>query len=244
MSLPIVLKLKAKIKSMIPEKYMPAVVRMKGACLGYGQKSYAQHGEDLILRAICGPKHEGFYVDVGAHHPHFLSNTYYFYRRGWQGINIDAMPNSMKTFRKARKRDVNLELAISNNKQLATFYMFNNSCLNTFSAKYAEALQKDAGIKLVAEKKITTTPLSEVLDQYVPHGRVIDFLSVDVEEYDVEVLKSNNWERYRPRVVVVEAHNFSLASPEKSAIYTYMLTKNYQLHYVSVENLFFLLRSP
>lgn len=52
----------------------------------------------------------GFYVDVGAHHPMRFSNTYFFYRMGWSGINIDAMPGSMKEFKKYRRRDINLEL--------------------------------------------------------------------------------------------------------------------------------------
>ncbi len=236
MKVPVLLKIKEKVKNVFP-----VLSRIKVACFGHATKSYAQNGEDLLLRAIFGSKSFGFYVDVGAHHPCFLSNTHYFYRRGWHGINIDAMPNSMKPFRKLRKRDINLELAISNKKQSETFYIFNNSPNNTFSSEYAEELKKDPSYKLIAEKKITTTTLSEVLDQYLPNGTVIDFLSIDAEEYDFEVLKSNNWKQYRPRVVVVEAHNFSLKSPEKNAIYKYMLTNNYQLHYVSWVNLFFLL---
>ena len=60
------------------------------------QYSFSQEGEDLVLARIFEGKKNGFYVDIGAHHPTRFSNTHYFYRRGWSGINIDAMPGSMK----------------------------------------------------------------------------------------------------------------------------------------------------
>ena len=60
--------------------------------------SYSQQGEDMILKSLFQDHQSGFYVDVGAHHPSRFSNTYFFYLRGWRGINIDAMPGSMAAF--------------------------------------------------------------------------------------------------------------------------------------------------
>jgi hypothetical protein len=74
--------------------------------------SYAQEGEDMVLRRIFEDQPLGFYVDVGAHHPVRFSTTYFFYRRGCRGINIDATPGSMDAFRRLRPRDINLEVAI------------------------------------------------------------------------------------------------------------------------------------
>jgi len=68
----------------------------------YALKSYSQEGEDMILRRIFEDNETGFYVDVGAHHPARFSNTNYFYKRGWRGLNIDAMPGSMSKFKKYR----------------------------------------------------------------------------------------------------------------------------------------------
>jgi len=73
---------------------------------GYALKSYSQEGEDMILRRLFEKQLTGFYVDVGAHHPKRFSNTYFFYKQGWHGINIDAMPGSMKLFEKIRPRDI------------------------------------------------------------------------------------------------------------------------------------------
>lgn len=78
----------------------------------FHHKSYSQEGEDMILSRIFGDKKNGFYVDVGAHHPFRFSNTYLFYKRGWLGINIDAMPGSMRLFDRFRKNDINIESAI------------------------------------------------------------------------------------------------------------------------------------
>src|SRR5688500_4139273 len=97
------------------------------------QRGYAQEGEDLILQLMLAWRANGFYVDVGAHHPQFDSNTYLFYKRGWSGINIDAMPNSMKLFNRLRPRDINLELAISKKSEELTYYLFNTPQLNGFS---------------------------------------------------------------------------------------------------------------
>lgn len=77
-------------------------------------KSYSQEGEDMILHRIFERQCKGFYVDIGAHHPFRFSNTYLFYKRGWSGINIDAMPGSMNIFNKFRNRDINLEYGIGN----------------------------------------------------------------------------------------------------------------------------------
>jgi len=100
----------------------------------YYEKSWSQEGEDLILsRYFENLKANGFYVDVGAHHHLRFSNTYKFYKQGWYGINIDAMPGSMDLFNRLRPRDINLEKSVSDSKQIMTYYAFNEPALNGFS---------------------------------------------------------------------------------------------------------------
>lgn len=99
---------------------------------GYALKSYSQEGEDIILRRFFGLNKKGFYVDVGAHHPKRFSNKYFFYKKGWKGINIDAIPWSMNVFKKVRPRDINIEVPISSKKQKLKYYGFNESALNGF----------------------------------------------------------------------------------------------------------------
>ena len=84
----------------------------------------------MILNRFFERKRNGFYVDVGAHHPKRFSNTYTFYKKGWRGVNIDAMPGSMEKFKKIRPRDINLEFAISNKNGTLVYHMFNEPALN------------------------------------------------------------------------------------------------------------------
>jgi len=196
---------------------------------GYALKSYSQEGEDMILRRIFERKKIGFYVDVGACHPKRFSNTYFFYKRGWRGINVDAMPGSMKFFQKIRARDINLEVAISNKKQELTYYMFNEPALNSFSKSLSKERDRKGEYKIYKEIKIKTFTFEEILDDYLPKDIEIDFLSIDVEGLDFQVLKSNNWCKYKPKIILIEALDFSFDKNRNSKIYRFLIDKDYHL---------------
>src|SRR5713226_7824178 len=99
----------------------------------FSHVSYSQFGEDMVLKKIFQDKPDGFYVDVGAFHPKYYSNTYLLYLKGWKGINIDATPGSMEAFKRIRPRDCNLEMPIGSRKQTLTYYMFEEPAFNGFS---------------------------------------------------------------------------------------------------------------
>lgn len=164
-------------------------------------RSYSQSGEDMILNTIFCNTKKGFYVDIGANNPWIQSNTCFFYEKGWNGINIDATPGSMKQFNFRRKRDINLEIPISDTKETLKYYMFEPSFYNTFNAEISMKL-KD---KLIDTKELNTRKLSLILDNYCPNQE-IDFLSIDTEGFDLKILKSNNWDKYRPKIIVIEVH--------------------------------------
>jgi len=170
----------------------------------YWVESFSQEGEDMLLRKIFENSKPGFYVDVGAHHPQKFSNTYYFYKRNWIGINIDAAPGSMKQFNILRKRDINVEAAVSNEAGELTFYMFEEPALNTLDKDLAKQRLAEKKNKLTGEIKVQTETLADILTEHMPSNREIDFLSVDVEGFDLEVLTSNDWQKFRPKFVVVE----------------------------------------
>jgi hypothetical protein len=96
------------------------------------KKSYSQSGEDLILNTILGNLKSRFYVDIGANNPTVQSNTHFFYKKGWNGINVDALPGSMKIFKRIRPRDINLEIPISDIEENKMYYMFSPSFYNSF----------------------------------------------------------------------------------------------------------------
>ncbi len=192
-------------------------------------RSYSQDGEDMILKALFEQKkgYKGFFVDVGAHHPVRFSNTKFFYDRGWRGINIEPTPNAIKAFRLFRKRDTNLNIGIGPEKGQLTFYCFNEPALNSFSKEVSEKIHNSGGkYKIIKELPIEVLPLSEVFDTYLPQGKVIDFISIDVEGLDYQVLLSNNWDKYQPEVILVE-ENVNVDEINKSPIYQFLKSKGY-----------------
>ncbi len=159
----------------------------------------------MILRRIFEKKENGFYVDIGAHHPKRFSNTYFFYKRGWRGINVDAMPGSMNLFRKLRKRDKNIEVGIGSKEGYLDYYIFNEPALNGFSKEISSDRDKKSGkYKILDIKNVRVITLAAILEEHLPARMTIDFLSIDVEGLDVDVLESNDWNRFRPKVVLVE----------------------------------------
>jgi len=221
--------IKSLLKKLIPTKYWETPNSFYHLYLNsHAGTYYSQEGEDILLSRIFGEQAEGFYVDVGAHHPRRFSNTCFFYKRGWRGINIDALPGSMKVFQKLRPHDINLELAVSEREQVLTYYMFNEPALNGFSKTISEKRQTD-------EYKITNTidvlafPLYVILDKHLPLGQSIDFLSVDVEGLDLQVLESNDWKKYSPKVILVEILANNLTAIENDPVYNYMVNQGYIL---------------
>ncbi len=191
--------------------------------------AYSQEGEDLILGRIFEESPAGFYVDVGAHHPTRYSNTYFFYLKGWRGINIDAMPNSMNAFRRDRPRDINLEIAIaSRSGERRTFHVFNEPALNTFDEALAlERASGPYGHKIVARQSVVTQRLEDILGAQVPSGTLIDFMSVDVEGLDLEVLQSNDWQRFRPGYVLAECFGVPMSGLAAHPVTAFLATVDY-----------------
>ena len=200
---------------------------------------FSQNGEDILLQRIFHNKKKGFFVDVGAHHPVRFSNTYKLYLQGWKGINIDAMPGSMDAFKGARPQDINLEIGISDSHKELEFFVFNKPALNTFSK--IEASKKDGynGFRVVKKIKVRTQPLSDVLDENITENRKIDYLNIDVEGLDFQVLKSNNWEKYRPEIISVENLN-SNVPVYKDDVYTFLNEQGYHLISVLFNTMFFI----
>jgi FkbM family methyltransferase len=124
-----------------------------------------------------------------------LSNTYGFYRRGWQGLNVDARPGSMRRFRLLRRRDINVEAAIGKSPGTATFFL---SDVDRHANSLTAAEHHDQSMT------VEVTTLAELLTGNLAPGQPIDFMSVDVEGHDLEVLLGNDWTLWRPEFVLVE----------------------------------------
>jgi FkbM family methyltransferase len=193
----------------------------------YHRLCFSQEGEDLLLfQRLLSDKKNGFYVDVGAHHPQRFSNTYKFYLSGWRGINIDPMPNIMTIFDKIRPRDINLELGIAGKDGRLAYYCFDEPALNTFD--------KDCALRrrlpIISTTDIRVRTLVDVFNEYIPPHQTIDFLTIDVEGLDLNVLKSNDWEYYRPTYVLAESlEMISIQDILNTELNLYMVSMGYRL---------------
>jgi FkbM family methyltransferase len=182
----------------------------------------------MVLRGIFGAKKDGFYVDIGAHHPIYFSNTYHFYLKGWRGINIEATPEVISQFNQLRKKDLNLNVCIGpESGKEVTFFEFDQPALNTTIEDVANESEK-RGFKLTRKRKMTTQNINEIIKANLPSGKEIDFLSIDIEGLDEMVLGTLDFDKYKPKVIVVEEHKFNMAAP-KSTMMDVLLEKDYIL---------------
>ena len=194
----------------------------------------------MILRRIFEEKRGGFFVDIGAHHPYRFSNTYLFYKQGWKGLNIDAMPGSMGVFCKKRPRDINIEIGVGEENCELKYYIFNEPALNGFSKELSNNREKnDDPYRIIQTKIIKVKPLVEILDEYLPQNQIMDFMSIDVEGKDLSVLRSNNWEKYRPQFVLVEILESSLNDLKQNPVKEFMVNQGYEIFAKSMNTVFF-----
>lgn len=209
-----------------------------------GEKSYSQEGEDRVLASLLfrvrgnNQSKQGFYIDIGAHHPFRFSNTYLFYRSGWRGLNIDAMPNSMRLFNIFRSRDINLEIGIGRNVEELNFYIFNEPAINTFDPALAK--ERNGGVWNITEiRKIPVMPLSLILEQNLPENTAIEFMTIDVEGMDLTVLQSNNWEKFRPKIILIEVYGTSIDVVCRDPAFALLIENGYSFCSKTVNTLFF-----
>ncbi len=170
------------------------------------QSSFSQSGEDLLIDAFLGHMEKGFYVDIGAHDHIALSNTCKFYLRGWNGIQVEPNYKKIDHFKKYRPRTTSLNIGIGERSR-STFFIFDSAIISTFSEEEAR-VHESFGHVIIEKTEIEVIPLKAVFETHL-NGNTIDFMSVDTEGYDLEVLKTNDWNKYRPRLVIIETAEYN-----------------------------------
>jgi len=201
-----------KIKSLVP-----LIIEKRGAHKYYiwgnkkdyrlsgFKKSYSQDGEDMLLISLYEdiPDYKGFYLDIGVHDPIRYSNTHFFYEKGWRGINIDATPGSMKRFEELRPEDINIECGVSDVNDELLYYCFIEPALNSFNSALSEDRIKK-GWEIKEKIKVKTRPINDILKEYLPTNRCIDFINVDIEGMEIQILKKFDFEKYAPKYFLIE----------------------------------------
>ncbi len=190
---------------------------------------YAQGGEDAIVSktfAYLLPVQKGFYVDIGAYHPFQHSNTYLLYKSGWRGINIDPRPGSKDLFDKYRKGDINIEAGIASQNGKMTYYILKDAAtMNTFSRKNLEKLNLLDRVKATVDIPVYT--YETMLKQY--NGtQSVDYLNIDAEGFEMDILTGINFERSAPKVISIEQNDIlSLSDVLSTPVALFLKEKKY-----------------
>ena len=165
----------------------------------------SQEGEDILIKRLLKSHYHspGFYVDIGAFDPVRFSNTYHYYLQGWQGINIEPSPGARQKFNRCRPRDTTLELGIAEAESQLEYFRFQEPAFNTFDC--AKAKLAEARSQLIQTIPVQVVPLDQVLNLHLAAHQQITFMSIDVEGFELSVLNSSDWQRYRPLIVCIEA---------------------------------------
>ena len=199
--------------------------------------SYAQNFEDVILSRVFADKKEGCYVDVGAQHPLYDSVTKAFYDRGWQGINIEPVKEYYELLAKERERDLNLNLAVGETESELDFFELEGTGLSTFDRATAERLAAEEGYN-INSYQVPVVKLADILEQHL--NCQIDFLKIDVEGWEEQVILGNDWSKFRPTVIVVEATIPNSPTRTETNITEILKEQNYQQVYFDGLNDYYL----
>ena len=166
----------------------------------YQKKSYSLNGVDLNIDYIFKTKKNGFYLDIGAQHPISNNNTYLLFNKGWRGINIDLDKKNIDLFNIVRPNDINLNYAISDSEKEADLYYYHESSpINTLS----KDVSNFQNAKVSKVKRVRTKILNNILDDINLQNH-IDYMSIDVEGCEEQVLKGFNIKKYKPSVISIE----------------------------------------
>jgi FkbM family methyltransferase len=190
------------------------------------EKFFGQTSEDAILAKLM-PDKKGFYVDIGCGHPIKFSNTFLFYKRGWKGICVDPISLNTRLFKVLRRRDFVLNSLVGTSKTKIDFWEFEPYGLSTSNEKVAKSVLGIKDVRLVKFSKLEVLPLSQIVPEL--SFELPTLLSVDVEGMDLDVLKSNDWNKFRPHVICIEEwRDTKLNKIELTPVEIFLTKLNYE----------------
>jgi FkbM family methyltransferase len=200
--------------------------------------TYAQNSEDLMLYRALKDETSGFYIDVGAAEPNSHSVTRAFYERGWSGVNVEPNPWFFARLQAARPRDVNLQVAVSDSSGSATFYFVGeNTGLSTLDRPLADWHRSQGQVILEAE--IPALTLARICEDHVG-DKTVHFLKLDVEGAELLALRGHDFSRWRPWIIVGEAHDAERTNEGWKAWADLHITNEYRFEYNDGLNRFYI----
>ena len=202
----------------------------------------SQFGEDKKILKLFKYQKNGTYLDLGCFHPIRQNNTYLFHKLGWKGINIDLNQLTIDMFNVARPKDKNICAAISDKKGVKNlFFDHDLSSLNTINKNHTKFLKKAFRNVNLKKKKIKTETLSNIIKKN--NIKKIDFMNIDIEGHEFEVLKTLNFKYLDIKVICIEIVNYDNYSKKirikKAEIFKILKRNNYYLKFKTYVNYIF-----
>jgi hypothetical protein len=191
-----------------------------------GKVYFSQTGEDQIIEYYLKTyikKEHGFYLDIGCNHPTNISNTFFFYLQGWKGICIDLNERYNKEWRKIRPKDIFINAVISDEDRDVNVYKFFPDAVSTIDENIKDEWMKY--FQYVSTEIHRSKKLTSILDQYISKESEIDFLTIDIEGAELQALKSLDFKKYRPKMIIAESH-YQLENKENE-LRVFLETNNY-----------------
>ena len=186
--------------------------------------SHAQNFEDVMLRRALQDIEIGSYIDIGAADPYSDSVTLWFYENGWRGINVEPDPHYFSRLAEARSEDINLQCVVGASSENVIFCVTAVGGLSTGSMRRLDAIFNDE--HLVANPIVVPAiTLDQLLNLRL--GKEVDFLKIDVEGMEVDILCSTPFRNQRPRIIVVEATEANCQIPSHGSWEASLLGKGY-----------------
>jgi len=192
--------------------------------------AYSHWGIDLIITKLLNSKNKGIYIDVGCHHPFLNNHSYLLYKSGWEGINIDIDYNSIDMFNFFRKSDVNIQTAVTDHKgEVDLFFYHNRAAKNTISKEFGSGAKE--------KKKINSDTLNNIIENSKFKNSKIDFVSIDVEGNEMNVLNGFNLKKYKPKLILLEFilpnkkefYEKDINEITNSEVYKFLIKNEYKL---------------
>jgi len=204
----------------------------------------SQFGEEKFILSFFDKEHKGRFVDIGCFHPTRHNNTFEMYKQGWQGINIDLNPLTIELFNFFRKKDININAAISDKEETKKLYFIDElNTQNTLEENHLKFLKDHHGVRddEISLRKIDTQRLDKILNNYNFYN--IDFMNIDVEGHELNILNSINFDKYKIKFICIEMidHNsqVKLVNEKLTSVLSkngYTLEKKISFNYIFKKN--------
>ena len=199
------------------------------------KKSFSSNSVDLIIGELFKNQEKGIYIDVGCNHPFIGNNTYKLFKKGWNGINIDLDYTFIDSFKFHRPKDDNIQIGVSDKSgEQEMYFHHERSAINT--------LENSRGENAILKKNIKTSTLNDIIEKSNFKNKEIDYVSIDVEGFELNVLKGFNLKKYKPKALSIELIDPQMKKEEfyhqninniiNSEVYKYMSDNDY--HFVNL----------